>query len=111
MPKGAADIEIVFGSVLQEKRDAQIGCETQGGNRHDPAAVHRDGLQQSLESYECDAEGREQQDERSGNLGFPKQHLVSRETVIKELTDAGYKLLREHAFLPKQYFLEFTLSQ
>ena len=51
------------------------------------------------------------QDERSGNLGFPKQHLVSRETVIKELTDAGYTLLREHAFLPKQYFLEFTLSQ
>ena len=50
-------------------------------------------------------------DERSGELGFSKQHLVPRETVIKELTDAGYKLLREHAFLPKQYFLEFTLSQ
>lgn len=50
-------------------------------------------------------------DERSGELGFSKQHLVPRETVIKELTDAGYKLLREHTFLPKQYFLEFTLSQ
>ena len=50
-------------------------------------------------------------DERSGELGFPKQHLVPRETVIKELTDAGYKLLREHTFLPKQYFLEFTLSR
>ena len=50
-------------------------------------------------------------DERSGDLGFPKRHLVSRDTVIKELTDAGYKLDREHGFLPKQYFLEFTPAQ
>jgi ubiquinone/menaquinone biosynthesis C-methylase UbiE len=50
-------------------------------------------------------------DERSGELGFPKRHLVSRETVIAELTDAGYTLLREHQFLPKQYFLEFTPSR
>jgi len=49
--------------------------------------------------------------ERSGELGFPKHHLVSRDTVIKELTDAGYTLIREHHFLPKQYFLEFTRSQ
>jgi len=40
-------------------------------------------------------------DERSGELGFPKHHLISRDTVIKELTDAGYKLDREHSFLPK----------
>ena len=51
------------------------------------------------------------QDERSGNLGFPKQHLVPRETVIKELTDGGFKLIREHHFLPKQYFLEFAAAQ
>ena len=50
-------------------------------------------------------------DERSGELGFPKRHLVPRETVIAELTEAGYKLVREHHFLPKQYFLEFTPSQ
>jgi ubiquinone/menaquinone biosynthesis C-methylase UbiE len=50
-------------------------------------------------------------DERSGDLGFPKRHLVSRDTVIKELTDAGYKLDREHSFLPKQYFLEFIPAQ
>jgi len=48
------------------------------------------------------------QDERSGNLGFPKHHLVPQETVIAELTDAGYKLVREHTFLPRQYFLEFA---
>ena len=50
-------------------------------------------------------------DERSGELGFPKRHLVPRETVIAELTLAGYTLLREHQFLPKQYFLEFSASQ
>ena len=47
-------------------------------------------------------------DERSGELGFPKQHLVPRETVIAELTKAGYRLAREHTFLPRQYFLEFV---
>lgn len=46
-------------------------------------------------------------DERSGELGFPKRHLVSREQVIAEMTRAGYRLLTEHRFLPKQYFLEF----
>jgi predicted methyltransferase len=47
-------------------------------------------------------------DERSGELGFPKQHLVPRETVIAELTAAGYRLIREHTFLPRQYFMEFA---
>ena len=47
-------------------------------------------------------------DERSGELGFPKHHLVSRDRVIQELADAGYKLAREHSFLAKQYFLEFV---
>lgn len=47
-------------------------------------------------------------DERSGNLGFPKRHLVARETIIGELQEAGYRLTREHTFLPRQYFLEFA---
>jgi ubiquinone/menaquinone biosynthesis C-methylase UbiE len=46
-------------------------------------------------------------DERSGDLGFPKHHLIPRDAVIKEMTEAGYRLEREHLFLPKQYFLEF----
>jgi arsenite methyltransferase len=46
-------------------------------------------------------------DERSGELGFPKRHLVPREKVIEEMTEAGYRLAKEHTFLPKQYFLEF----
>lgn len=47
-------------------------------------------------------------DARSGELGFPKKHLVPRETVEEEFHAAGYKLLKEHTFLPKQYFLEFA---
>jgi arsenite methyltransferase len=47
-------------------------------------------------------------DHRSGDLGFPKDHLVSRQLVVDELAEAGYRLAREHAFLPRQYFLEFT---
>jgi arsenite methyltransferase len=47
-------------------------------------------------------------DERSGELGFPKRHLVSRDTAVTEMTAAGYRLTQEHTFLPKQYFLEFT---
>jgi ubiquinone/menaquinone biosynthesis C-methylase UbiE len=50
-------------------------------------------------------------DERSGDLGFPKKHLVARETVVKELAAAGYRLINEHIFLPKQYFLEFASIQ
>lgn len=50
-------------------------------------------------------------DERSGDLGFPKRHLVAQETVKQELSQAGYKLFREHTFLPKQYFLEFMLRE
>lgn len=47
-------------------------------------------------------------DDRSGDVGFSKKHLVPRETVLAEMTKAGYTLLREHTFLPKQYFLEFV---
>lgn len=50
-------------------------------------------------------------DERSGELGFPKHHLVPRDTVIEEMVLAGYRLLREHGFLPRQYFLEFAPVQ
>jgi predicted methyltransferase len=48
-------------------------------------------------------------DERSGELGFPKKHLVSRDSVVEEMSAAGYRLEREHTFLPRQYFLEFVL--
>lgn len=47
-------------------------------------------------------------DERSGDVGFPRRHLVAREAVVSDMEKAGYRLLREHAFLPRQYFLEFV---
>lgn len=47
-------------------------------------------------------------DERSGQLNFPKHHLVPREQVLQDMKQAGYHLVREHKFLPKQYFLEFS---
>lgn len=47
-------------------------------------------------------------DERSGTLGFSKQHLVPRERVIKDMNQAGYTLSKEHTFLSRQYFLEFV---
>jgi ubiquinone/menaquinone biosynthesis C-methylase UbiE len=49
-------------------------------------------------------------DERSGDVGFPRQHLVPRETVVDEMTKAGYSLIREHTFLSRQYFLEFAFA-
>jgi len=49
-------------------------------------------------------------DERSGDLGFPKHHLVPRDTIVQEMAAAGYQLAREHSFLPKQYFLEFVVK-
>ncbi len=47
-------------------------------------------------------------DERSGDLGFPKHYLVAGDTIVQEMTAAGYQLAREHSFLQKQYFLEFV---
>jgi ubiquinone/menaquinone biosynthesis C-methylase UbiE len=47
-------------------------------------------------------------DDRSGELGFPKRHLVAKEKVLEEMREAGYRLVKEHTFLPKQYFLELS---
>ena len=41
-------------------------------------------------------------------VGPPKHARIAPEKVKQELGKAGYKLLREHTFLPNQYFLEFT---
>jgi SAM-dependent methyltransferase len=40
--------------------------------------------------------------------GPPKSSRVSPERVKAELTRAGYAHTAEHAFLPDQYFLEFS---
>ena len=50
-------------------------------------------------------------DERSGTLGFSKQHLISKEHVIEDMKQAGFTLAKEHTFLPRQYFLEFVTNK
>ncbi|MDQ6732947.1 MAG: methyltransferase domain-containing protein [Nitrospirota bacterium] len=47
-------------------------------------------------------------DARSGDVGFPRKHLVPRDTVVEEMAKAGFQLTREHTFLARQYFLEFS---
>ncbi len=49
-------------------------------------------------------------DHRSGDVGFPRRHLVPRDTVLAEMAQAGYHLVKEHDFLKRQYFLEFGRS-
>ena len=49
-------------------------------------------------------------DHRSGDVGFPRRHLVARQMVVREMAAAGYGLAREHDFLTRQYFLEFTVA-
>ncbi len=40
-------------------------------------------------------------------VGPPPEHKLSREEVVAEFHSAGYRLARDHDFLPDQYFLEF----
>jgi ubiquinone/menaquinone biosynthesis C-methylase UbiE len=40
-------------------------------------------------------------------VGPPPADKISREEMISEFRTAGYRLVREHHFLPYQYFLEF----
>jgi ubiquinone/menaquinone biosynthesis C-methylase UbiE len=41
-------------------------------------------------------------------VGPPLQMKIAREDVIKQLETNGFRLSKEHAFLPYQYFLVFT---
>jgi hypothetical protein len=43
-------------------------------------------------------------------LGPPLSIKIAREDLIRQMEAAGFQLLREHTFLPYQYFLVFTLK-
>ncbi len=43
-------------------------------------------------------------------LGPPLAMKIAREDLIRQMEGAGFELLREHTFLPYQYFLVFTLK-
>jgi ubiquinone/menaquinone biosynthesis C-methylase UbiE len=41
-------------------------------------------------------------------VGPPLSMKIAREDLVKQMENAGFRLTREHAFLPYQYFLVFT---
>jgi hypothetical protein len=41
-------------------------------------------------------------------VGPPPEMKIAREDVIKEMESNGFKLAKEHTFLPYQHFLIFT---
>ncbi len=43
-------------------------------------------------------------------LGPPMSMKIAKEDLIRQMEAAGFQLLREHTFLPYQYFLVFTLK-
>jgi len=43
-------------------------------------------------------------------IGPSPSHSVSKEVVLEEMKDAGYKLIRDKDFLQYQYYLEFGLK-
>jgi arsenite methyltransferase len=45
---------------------------------------------------------------KTAPIGPPTGMKIPRQEMIAEFKEAGYRLVREHAFLPYQYFLEFT---
>jgi arsenite methyltransferase len=44
-------------------------------------------------------------------VGPPPADKIAREAMISEFRAAGYRLVREHDFLPYQYFLEFESEE
>ncbi len=42
-------------------------------------------------------------------VGPPMEMRISRDEVVKEFQDAGFRLAKEHTMLPYQYFLVFAL--
>ncbi len=46
---------------------------------------------------------------KNTDFGPPRDHKLSREVVLKEMSEAGFRFLKSHDILPEQYFLEFGL--
>jgi arsenite methyltransferase len=44
-------------------------------------------------------------------VGPPPEMKIAKEEVVREFGQAGFRLLREHTFLPYQYFLVFTRAE
>jgi hypothetical protein len=44
-------------------------------------------------------------------VGPPAEMKISREDLLKQMEGAGFKLAKEHTFLPYQYFLVFAPAE
>jgi predicted methyltransferase len=42
-------------------------------------------------------------------IGAPMEMKIAREDLVRQMESNGFKLAKEHTFLPYQYFLIFTL--
>ena len=42
-------------------------------------------------------------------VGPPPEHKMTREAIVEEFGEAGYRLAAEETFLPYQYFLRFEV--
>jgi len=42
-------------------------------------------------------------------VGAPMEMKIAREDLVRQMESNGFKLAKEHTFLPYQYFLIFTL--
>lgn len=47
---------------------------------------------------------------RDNDFGPPRHHKLAKDVVLREIKQAGYRLIRSHDILPYQYFLEFGLE-
>ena len=63
MPKGAADIQIVLRTMLQQEGNGEVRREADQGDEHDPSPRDRDGSHEAFEADERDAPGGKEQDE------------------------------------------------
>ncbi len=43
-------------------------------------------------------------------VGPPVEMKIAREDLVRQMETNGFKLAKEHTFLPYQYFLVFTLK-
>lgn len=46
---------------------------------------------------------------KNTDFGPPRDHKLSKEVVLREMKEAGYRLVKTHDLLEHQYFLEFEL--
>ena len=83
MPEGAADIEVVFRSMLEQECNREIGDEADQRDEHHPSAGNRDRGHEAFEADECDADGGQQQDERVQKCGHDAGAVIAKGPAVR----------------------------